>query len=582
MLVVVWALLMVCALPAQIRDFICIVRPVYSEKTLSMKESLSGQVARAGYQNLSEFIKKGGNEIFGSGFVLNAPDGTVVVITNHHVVLDAEFAILQFEAADGTITEYKNCPVVAIDDELDLAMIRLPDDFPKKRGLTLSSTAVRDGADVWSAGYPGLRGDPMWQLGKGTITNAAARISRLVDPRVTTLLQHSAPVDSGNSGGPLLVENRQGTAGYEVVGVNTWKVFIRQATNFATPAQALLSFMQRALATTAGASSEDLLLRRAASFAEVTAIRNTDDRNERIRKMSRYLSLSYVHDHAPEALLNVLSSAPSVVRSEVLETISGSAILAGLRLASAWQFDVGLQSLGNEIKLEKPTETPAVAQDGQIAVSFPVQGATSVSLVWVKEKAFWQIMSASFIDAPPEATAADSNNRRGRDAEKKGEDTSAFTIEKPCDLYVYIERGFDSEIPSWGGGFFGYLNDFFMLGTIFSLYETTYLGSGDIWPYNLTERKTNVLEMGGSLRAQIPFVLNWLAIVPYLEGRAGLSLPTSDSLEAPVGFYHAWGAGIKIFFGKTYKLFVSPAWLRYTGPKYQEKDSFVLSAGIGF
>jgi len=101
---------------------------------------------------------------------------------------------------------------------------------------------------VWSAGFPGLGSDPMWQLGKGTVTNARAKIKELLSPDISTLIQHSAQVDAGNSGGPLLTADSKSEAGYSVIGINTWKATYRESTNFSIPASIIKSFVQRNIA----------------------------------------------------------------------------------------------------------------------------------------------------------------------------------------------------------------------------------------------------------------------------------------------------------------------------------------------
>lgn len=94
-------------------------------------------------------------------FAVSLKEFVCIVVTNRHVVQNALTANVSFENEDGT--------------------------------------------EVWSAGFPGLGGKPMWQLGKGTITNASAKIKELIAPNISTIIQHSAEVDAGNSGGPLLL-----------------------------------------------------------------------------------------------------------------------------------------------------------------------------------------------------------------------------------------------------------------------------------------------------------------------------------------------------------------------------------------
>ena len=106
----------------------------------------------------------------------------------------------QFENSDGSISEYKGLEVVYSDEDVDFAVISVPAGFSRK-GLPFAANTVEDGEDVWSAGFPGLDGKPMWQLGKGNVTNSMARLDELLDSKISTLIQHSAQIDGGNSGG---------------------------------------------------------------------------------------------------------------------------------------------------------------------------------------------------------------------------------------------------------------------------------------------------------------------------------------------------------------------------------------------
>ncbi|MBQ1725898.1 MAG: trypsin-like peptidase domain-containing protein, partial [Treponema sp.] len=221
---------------------------------------------------------------FGSGFVYVAPDGTNYIVTNRHVVSSCEKASVQFEQEDGSYKTYNNLKVLASDRDLDLALLSFPEgEKPFARGMSISSLAVSDGEEVWSAGFPGLGAEPSWQLGKGTVTNATTRIKALIDPSITTLIQHSAPVDSGNSGGPLLRKNSKGS--YEVVGVNTWKINLRQSTNISMPVSSLKKFIEKATSTPAPQSLE----KRIDAFAK-----ELKEDELSCNKIEKFLSKKYV------------------------------------------------------------------------------------------------------------------------------------------------------------------------------------------------------------------------------------------------------------------------------------------------
>ena len=143
----------------------------------------------------------------GTGFVVNK-DGYVV--TNHHVI-DGAMAI--GVVPTGTDDVMKARDLIAW-EELDLAVFRVPGlEVPP---VTLSLAEPEKGQKVWAIGYPSdadremLAHDPTVQDGV---------IGRIFRGRWLTqdlrIIQHNAPTNPGNSGGPLLDDC--GNA----IGVNT-------------------------------------------------------------------------------------------------------------------------------------------------------------------------------------------------------------------------------------------------------------------------------------------------------------------------------------------------------------------------
>jgi hypothetical protein len=182
----------------------------------------------------------------GSGFVITDSSGENYIITNSHVVAHAEKVNVEIQKYDGTIKTYTSCPIVYLDDELDLAVLRFPNkEKVFKEGFIVDSRLQVDGTEIWAAGYPGLLGKPGWQLTKGTISNQQAQIEEMIDPKVSYIIQHTASIDPGNSGSPLLLKDNKSPIGYRVIGVNTWTVGGRQNAFFALPAKNITLVLER-------------------------------------------------------------------------------------------------------------------------------------------------------------------------------------------------------------------------------------------------------------------------------------------------------------------------------------------------
>ena len=143
----------------------------------------------------------------GTGFAINDQG---YIATNVHVIANAN----AIKAIPTNSNELYDVEVIATSQELDLAIAYIPDiTLPP---ITLSLAPAIKGQKVWSIGYPGGADrnrpahDPTVQDGViGRIFWGAWHTQGL------RIIQHNAPTNPGNSGGPLLDDCSR------AVGVNT-------------------------------------------------------------------------------------------------------------------------------------------------------------------------------------------------------------------------------------------------------------------------------------------------------------------------------------------------------------------------
>lgn len=134
----------------------------------------------------------------GSGFLVG--DRTTLV-TNYHVIDEAHYLLVMTQ--DGE-TAARADVVLAYDEDMDLAVLRC-DREVGVQPLTLgNSETVRQGDKIYAAGYP---------LGIANTLSDGIVSSKYVDELGVELLQITAAISEGSSGGALLNENGQ------VVGV---------------------------------------------------------------------------------------------------------------------------------------------------------------------------------------------------------------------------------------------------------------------------------------------------------------------------------------------------------------------------
>ena len=154
----------------------------------------------------------------GSG-VLITPDG--YALTNQHVVASA--ASVRVHLPDG---KSALASVIGSDAATDLAVLRV-----HASGLefsTLGSTRnLKVGQLVVALGNP-LGFSETVSAG---IVSAKGRVLRSVEGRlIDNIVQHTAPLNPGNSGGPLVATD------HELVGINTAIIAAAQGIGFAVPA----------------------------------------------------------------------------------------------------------------------------------------------------------------------------------------------------------------------------------------------------------------------------------------------------------------------------------------------------------
>lgn len=161
----------------------------------------------------------------GSGFAYNVT-GQMVILTNYHVIADATTINVTF--IDGN--EYL-ASVLGSNQFADLALLSTNATQSVYKPLEIvSSSNLRVGNPVVVVGTPyGLEGS----MSEG-IVSALNRTLILEEYSIPKVIQTTAPLNPGNSGGPLL--NYQG----EVVGIATAIVQESQGIGFAIPSDVIL------------------------------------------------------------------------------------------------------------------------------------------------------------------------------------------------------------------------------------------------------------------------------------------------------------------------------------------------------
>jgi S1-C subfamily serine protease len=188
--------------------------------------------------------------VSGSGFVVSK---NAHIVTNNHVVTDCVGDIHGNLAGQALV----KLRVVSTDEENDLALLQGTKKFKEKDIATIRGSAVNSGDQVVAIGYP-LHG-----LLTSDLTVTTGIISSLAGlHNDTRFLQISAPVQPGNSGGPLH-DSSGNVVGVVTAGLDALRMAkatgdIPQNVNFAIKTGALRDFLDNSAVPyqTADAGSE--------------------------------------------------------------------------------------------------------------------------------------------------------------------------------------------------------------------------------------------------------------------------------------------------------------------------------------
>jgi S1-C subfamily serine protease len=230
----------------------------------------------------------------GSGFVIT-PDGYVV--TNSHVVQSAPRADVTFMNGDR-----RKATLVGLDESTDLAVICV-----NASGLPFvalgESAGLRVGQLVIAAGNPlGFQSTVSTGVVSALGRSLRTRQGRLIE----NIIQHTAPLNPGNSGGPLLDSRGR------VVGINTAIIAMAQGIGFAVPSDSARTVIAQLI--TKGKVTR--------SYLGVVGLRRPLD-----RRFVRFYKLA--RDHAVEIVsldANGPAAAAGLRRGDIIVAMDGRSV----------------------------------------------------------------------------------------------------------------------------------------------------------------------------------------------------------------------------------------------------------------
>jgi len=173
----------------------------------------------------------------GTGFFIH-PKGYIV--TNEHVIRDAE----SIEITDYNEVDYK-AKLIGIDKNLDLALLKVEGEFSYLK--LANSEEVKVGERVIAIGNPkGL----MFSVSEGIVSGTRRKGSN----GLKAYIQTDAPLNPGNSGGPLI--NNEG----QVIGINNFRITNSESLGFALESNYIYSGINDIINVNKQAVNEEITL----------------------------------------------------------------------------------------------------------------------------------------------------------------------------------------------------------------------------------------------------------------------------------------------------------------------------------
>jgi len=564
----------VFAQSAALRDYVGLISQNYHPGVVSYFESMKTDLAkRSGNEDAIKAI-----DIFlrgdtGSGFVYNDARGNLYVITNYHVVSQANTLSITFERQDGTKRKFENLKIIAADEEIDLALLAFaPGDKPVARGLTFLTRQAQEGEDVFSAGFPGLGITPIWQFGRGMVSNARVSFPKSLSDETLMgpYIQHTAQIDPGNSGGPLLVAQANAPGGYAVVGVNTLSALRRQAANYAIPISTTQTFITAAL-NPKPETYKAALDQRLAKFVE-----GLGGSSAVYPHIAEFLSSVCVGENAEYAMEEMYKKGNALVRRDFLEKLEDG-VVSAMGYAVAWTIETSIRKQATgALKAELKDVTGA---GEEYTVVFTVNGK-DVSSKWIREYGNWRIRSFGTVAAGDPAMRSKALAEKDA-AEKLRINESSFHLEAgyaflvnkaPAALYASVEL-----MGNFGGGgarLYYAGPDFFSVGGFIGLRWGIPAGNFGFMPY-FRLGFDYVIDDQDFKDFQIEHQSDW--------GRSNIEYNVSISPQLGVKITTAYVPGL--FMGLAFQYNMYPAALlerRSEGESYKDALKMAISVTAGY
>lgn len=495
-----------------LREVVATVRPVFSESNITFLNNFADHLVKHNLDSLGAYMRRyAKGSSFGSGFAItNASDSQTYILTNRHVVAQAQYVNVEFSLEDQSVKSFNNCKIIAVDFDNDLALISLPQGVRLERSLVFASKNAEDGEDVFTAGYPGLADKASWQLGKGIISNSSVHLEELI-PSKNAIIQHTAQVDPGSSGGPLLRKNPNAPRGFEVIGMNTWKVDDRENANFSIQLPVIKAFLEKSLKGE-NKKSKDNLQKQATEFLSFA--------KDGYKTILPYISYEYIAKISLVKFFNLYDEATPEIKKVVKSQFNEESPIEAVRVIIATVLADKLSK--SDLSYEN---IEGYSNEGAVTVNLK-NGDNTVKSTWISDQGMWRISELSSVSF---------------------EEIKKIKIDKS---FAYISTTFtknydmEHQGPSYWEALLILSDTYYAFGVGISggtLYNEHYEWDWDTDSDILTDTESqfgSIEVLGGG---HCPFKYGSFRFIPFIRFQGGISIPISEFDGGGISYGYRFG-----------------------------------------
>ncbi len=279
----------------------------------------------------------------GSGIIVGENDTELLIVTNQHVIADADTLTVQF-----IDEEQAQAQVKGYDSDKDLAVIavQLEDISSSTKGSIVVATL--GDSDALTVGEPVIAIGNALGYGQSVTTGVVSALNREISGTSNKLIQTDAAINPGNSGGALLNVNG------EVIGINSNKIggTVVEGMGYAIPISSAKPIIEELMSKTTKLKVAD----GAKSYLGISGVNVTEEVSQ-MYGMPKGVYIGQVYE-------GTAAETAGLVKGDIITKFDGSTVSSMEELQSMMEY----YAAGSEVEITIQQGSPDGYQEKKITV----------------------------------------------------------------------------------------------------------------------------------------------------------------------------------------------------------------------